>query len=269
MIVTKLKLNKNFSSKNFFILFILFFSFSLSADPLQKAVNSEFRDLKNISRDIYRNPYETLSFFELEPSMTVVELSPGGGWYTEILASYLDNSGTLIAAHFNRNSSNNYLKKSRLNFEKKIGSEAIYNKVKIVDLTSKLSEPESVDAVLTFRNLHNWLGPMMDKVFSNTFAALKPGGIFGIVEHRALKGTSMKDMKKSGYVTEDHAIEIAEKHGFRLVSRSEINANPKDTKNHPKGVWTLPPSLRLKEKNQDKYVAIGESDRMTLLFKKP
>ena len=269
MIVTKLKLKKNLSSKIFFILYILFSSLSLSADPLQKAVNSEFRDLKNTSRDIYRNPYETLSFFELEPSMTVVELSPGGGWYTEILASYLDDSGTLIAAHFDRNSSNNYLKKSRINFEKKISSEEIYNKVKIVDLTSKLSEPESVDAVLTFRNLHNWLGPMMDKVFSNTFAALKPGGIFGVVEHRAVNGTSMKDMKKSGYVTEDHAIEIAEKHGFRLVAKSEINANPKDTKNHPKGVWTLPPSLRLKEKNQDKYVAIGESDRMTLLFKKP
>ena len=157
MIVTKLKSHKNFSSKKFFILFILFFSFSLTADPLQKAVNNEFRDVKNTSRDIYRNPYETLSFFELEPSMTVVELSPGGGWYTEILASYLDNSGTLIAAHFDRNSSNNYLKKSRINFEKKMSSEAIYNKVKIVDLTSKLSEPESVDAVLTFRNLHNWL----------------------------------------------------------------------------------------------------------------
>jgi predicted methyltransferase len=262
VIVTKLELDKIFSSKNFFILFILFFSFSLSADPLQKAVNNEFRDVKNTSRDIYRNPYETLSFFELEPSMTVVELS-------EILASYLDNSGTLIAAHFDRNTSNTYLKKSRINFEKKISSEEIYNKVKIVDLTSKLSEPGSVDAVLTFRNLHNWLGPMMDKVFLNTFVALKSGGIFGIVEHRALKGTSMKDMKKSGYVTEDHAIEVAEKHGFKLVSRSEINANPKDTKNHPKGVWTLPPSLRLKEKNQDKYIAIGESDRMTLLFKKP
>ena len=269
MIVTKLKLHKNFSSKKFFILFILFFSFSLTADPLQKAVNNEFRDLKNTSRDIYRNPYETLSFFELEPSMTVVELSPGGGWYTEILASYLDNSGTLIAAHFDRNSSNNYLKKSRINFEKKISSEAIYNKVKIVDLTSKLSEPGSVDAVLTFRNLHNWLGPMMDKVFSNTFTALKSGGIFGVVEHRAKEGTSIEEMKKSGYVTESYAIELAEKHGFKLVSRSEINSNSKDTKNHPEGVWTLPPVLRLKEKDRNKYLAIGESDRMTLLFKKP
>ena len=123
MIVTKLKLGKNLCSKNFFTLLILFFSFSLSADPLQKAVNNEFRDLKNTTRDIYRNPYETLSFFELEPSMTVVELSPGGGWYTEILASYLDTSGTLIAAHFDRSSSNNYLKKSRKNFEKKMSSE--------------------------------------------------------------------------------------------------------------------------------------------------
>jgi predicted methyltransferase len=270
VIATKLKPNKDLLFlKNLFILFILIFSFSLSADPLQKAINNEFRDVKNASRDFHRNPYETLSFFELEPFMTVVELSPGSGWYTEILASYLQNSGTLIAAHFNKNSTNNYLKTSRLNFEKKIISDPAYNKVKIVDLTSKLSEPESVDAVLTFRNLHNWFGPMMDKVFLNTFTALKSGGIFGVVEHRAKSGTPMKEMKESGYVTEEYAIEIAKKHGFKLISRSEINANPKDTKNHPKGVWTLPPSFRLKEKNKDKYAAIGESDRMTLLFKKP
>ena len=269
MIVTKLKLDKNFSSKNLFILFILFFSFSLSADPLQRAVDSEFRDLKNTSRDIYRNPYETLSFFELKPSMTVVELSPGGGWYTEILANYLKNSGELIAAHFDKNSNNNYFKKSRKNFEKKMSSNPAYKKVKIVDLTSKLSEPQSIDAVLTFRNLHNWLGPAMDSIFANSFKALKPGGIFGVVEHRAEAGTSIEKMKKSGYVTEEHAIEIAKKHGFVLVSKSEINSNPKDLKNYEKGVWTLPPSLRQKGKNKDKYLAIGESDRMTLLFKKP
>ena len=109
----------------------------------------------------------------------------------------------------------------------------------------------------------------MDSIFANTFKTLKPGGIFGVVEHRAKAGTSMSMMKKSGYVTEEHAIEIAKKHGFLLVAKSEVNANPKDTKNHPKGVWTLPPSLRLKEQNKKKYLAIGESDRMTLLFKKP
>jgi predicted methyltransferase len=137
-----------------------------------------------------------------------------------------------------------------------------------VNLSSKLADPESVDAILTFRNLHNWLGPQMDSIFSNSYKALKPGGIFGVVEHRAEPGTSMEQMKKSGYVTEAHAIEIAEKHGFVLVKKSEINANPKDTKDHPRGVWTLPPSLSLKEVDREKYVAIGESDRMTLLFKK-
>ena len=109
----------------------------------------------------------------------------------------------------------------------------------------------------------------MDIIFSNSYSALKPGGIFGVVEHRAKEGTSIEEMKKSGYVTESYAIELAEKHGFKLVSRSEINSNSKDTKNHPEGVWTLPPVLRLKDKDRNKYLAIGESDRMTLLFKKP
>lgn len=252
-----------------FFSFILFFGSFLCADDLLNAVGSELRDTNNFSRDSFRNPYETLSFFEIKPSMTVVELSPGGGWYTEILAGYLSKSGTLIAAHFNKNSSNNYLRNSRLKFEKKINSNPLYKNIKVVNLTSELSRPESVDAVLTFRNLHNWLGPMMDKIFSNAFNALKPGGIFGVVEHRANEGTSIENMKKSGYVTEDYAIQFAKKHGFTLISKSEINANPKDTKDHPKGVWTLPPTLRLKEKDKEKYVAIGESDRMTLLFKKP
>jgi len=109
----------------------------------------------------------------------------------------------------------------------------------------------------------------MDLIFSNSFKALKSGGLFGIVEHRANPGTSMDDMKRSGYVTEEHAIKIAKKHGFILEAKSEINANVKDTKDHPKGVWTLPPSLRLKDIDKDKYLSIGESDRMTLLFKKP
>ena len=148
-------------------------------------------------------------------------------------------------------------------------SNSIYEGVKIVDLTSGLTEPMSADAVLTFRNLHNWLGSTMDTIFANSFKALKSGGIFGVVEHRAEAGTSIQNMKKSGYVTEEHAIEMAKKHGFVLVSKSEINSNPKDLKSYEKGVWTLPPSLRLKEKNKGKYLAIGESDRMTLLFKKP
>ena len=260
---------KKFNIRNLFFVFLLAFGPFISSDSLKKAITSEYRDPNNILRDEYRNPYETLTFFGIESSMKVVELSPGGGWYTEILANYLNDSGELIAAHFDENSNNNYFKKSRKNYEKKMNSNQIYKNVKIVNLTSKLSTPQSVDAVLTFRNLHNWLGPNMDSIFANSFTALKSGGILGVVEHRAARGTSIEKMKKSGYVTEEHAIEIAKKHGFVLVSKSEINSNPKDLKNYEKGVWTLPPSFRLKEKNKDKYLAIGESDRMTLLFKKP
>tara|TARA_B100000035_G_C20911744_1_gene514300 strand:- start:148 stop:957 length:810 start_codon:yes stop_codon:yes gene_type:complete len=267
--VTKAKLTKQFNIRNLFFVFLLAFGPYLSSDSLMQAITSEYRDPKNILRDEYRNPHETLTFFGIEPSMKVVELSPGGGWYTEILANYLYDSGELIAAHFDENSNNNYFRKSRKNYEKKMNSNPIYKNVKIVNLTSKLSTPKSVDAVLTFRNLHNWLGPNMDSIFANSFKALKSGGIFGVVEHRAEAGTSIQKMKKSGYVTEEHAIEIAKKHGFVLVSKSEINSNPKDLKNYEKGVWTLPPSFRLKEKNKEKYLAIGESDRMTLLFKKP
>jgi len=250
---------------------IILFTFAAlgSADELRKAVDSEDRSEKNIVRDEFRKPYETLSFFQLEPDMTIVELSPGGGWYTEILANFIRKSGNLIAAHFSKDSDRAYFRNSRINFEKKVKENNLYEKVRVVDLNSKLSDPSSVDAVLTFRNLHNWLGPNMDKIFSNSYVALKPGGLFGIVEHRAKAGTSMEDMKKSGYVTEKHAIKIAKKHGFELLAKSEINANPKDSADHPRGVWTLPPVLRLKEKDKEKYLAIGESDRMTLLFRKP
>tara|TARA_B100000674_G_C37875308_1_gene931714 strand:- start:214 stop:999 length:786 start_codon:yes stop_codon:yes gene_type:complete len=242
---------------------------SLTAHDLKGAVSSEDRTPKNMLRDSARNPVETLSFFGIKSDMVVVELSPGGGWYTEILANYIHYPGTLIAAHWSKDSDVAYFRRGRANFEKKISEKPMYGRVEIVDLDSELADADSVDAVLTFRNLHNWLGPNMDNIFSNTYKALKPGGVFGIVEHRAKPGTSMEVMKKSGYVTEAHALEIAKKHGFELVAKSEINANPKDTADHPKGVWTLPPVYRLKDKDREKYSAIGESDRMTLLFKKP
>ena len=245
------------------------FSLNSIAHDLKGAIESTDRTPKNILRDKYRNPYETISFFRIESDMTVVELSPGGGWYTEIFANYLHQPGNLIAAHFDSNSDREYFKRGRANFEKKMQSSSMYNNVSIVDLSSNLASPNSVDAVVTFRNLHNWIGPQMDTIFKNSYKALKPGGIFGIVEHRANPGTSLDAMKKSGYVTESYAIAIAEKHGFSLVDKSEINANPKDTKNYERGVWTLPPSLRLKDKDKEQYLEIGESDRMTLLFKKP
>ena len=258
--------------KKLFLLTLSFITLSFLphtfAHDLKGAVASEDRTPKNVARDIYRNPYETLNFFGIESDMTIIELSPGGGWYTEILANYIHYPGTLIAAHFNPEAGS-YQKRGRANFEKKMNSNPMYGRVEIVDIDSNLAEPNSIDAVLTFRNLHNWLGPNLDGIFSNSYRALKPGGIFGVVEHRADAGTTLEKMKKSGYVTERHAIKMAEKHGFELVSKSEVNANPKDIKDYPRGVWTLPPNLRLKEVDRAKYLNIGESDRMTLLFRKP
>ena len=242
------------------ILSLLLFMSSVGSHSLKESIESDTRDLENKKRDIYRHPYDTLNFFGIKSDMIIVELNPGGGWYTEILVNFIHEPGTLITAQ-----GDYYMDR----FKKKIESSSIYEKVKIVPLNSNLAEENTVDAVLTFRNLHNWLGPQMDLIFSNTYKALKPGGKFGVVEHRAKPGTDLEMMKKSGYVTEDHAIETAIKHGFKLVDKSEINSNPKDTKDYSKGVWTLPPRLRLETVDRDKYISIGESDRMTLLFMKP
>ena len=242
---------------------------ALNSHALKEAIQSTERSPEYVLRDQYRNPYETLTFFGIESDMSVIELSPGGGWYTEILANYIHKPGRLIAAHYNPKSERAYFRRSRAAYDKKLASSEMYKHVEVVDLYEELAQPNSIDAAITFRNLHNWLGPNMDTIFANTFKALKPGGIFGVVEHRANKGTTMEVMKSSGYVSEEHAIEIANKHGFKLIARSEINANPKDTKDYKDGVWTLPPSLRLKDVDREKYLAIGESDRMTLLFKKP
>ena len=255
----------------FIFTFLVFNPFSMQAHNLQQSVNSEDRSIENIERDKYRHPYETIKFFGIEPKMTVVELSPGGGWYTEILAIYMYDEGELITAPY-KASLSDYAKRSRETYEAKLNSKSIYEKVKIVDLFSKLAEDETVDAVLTFRNIHNWLGEDgsgVKKVFEQAYTALKPGGILGVVEHRARPGISIKEMKKSGYVTEELTINLAEEVGFNLSNKSEINANVKDTKDHPNGVWTLPPSLYLKGGDKEKYRQIGESDRMTLLFRKP
>lgn len=156
---------------------LVLFSFATHgfSHDLEAAINSDDRDSKNINRDKYRNPYETLSFFGIQSNMKVVELSPGGGWYTEILANYLHDPGMLIAAHFDKDSERAYFKRGRANYEKKMSSNSMYDNVKIVDLSSTLANPQSVDAVLTFRNLHNWLGPQIDLIFSNSYKVLKPG----------------------------------------------------------------------------------------------
>ena len=250
------------------LLLILLCSLNSYSNDLKDFVESSSRNEANVLRDVYRNPFETLSFFGLESDMTVVELSPGGGWYTEILAPYLKESGDLIVAHFNPDLGG-YYERSRSRFEKKIRNNEIYEAMTIVNLDSQFSNPGEADAVLTFRNLHNWIGPQLNIILNSAYLSLKSGGILGVVEHRAKPGTSIEGMKKSGYVTKEWAISEIEKRGFVLLAESELNANPRDTKNHPRGVWTLPPSMAMKEQDKKKYEAIGESDRMTLLFQKP
>lgn len=240
----------------------------LVSPDLENAISAEIR-LESSTRDKYRNPKETLSFFRLNSSQTVIELAPGGGWYTEILAPYLKDNGKLIAAHYDPKQGD-YFKRSRDRYDAKLASSDIYAKVEVVHLMESYGEAGTADLVLTFRNLHNWIGREdINKILSSSFAVLKSGGFFGVVDHRAKPGTSLEEMQKSGYLTESYAIELIEAVGFKLVESSEINANPKDTKDHPSGVWTLPPSLRLGDQDREKYLDIGESDRFTLLFQKP
>lgn len=242
---------------------------------LKNAVNGEFRQAKNVERDGFRHPLETLSFFDIKASDTVVELWPGGGWYAEILAPYLAHRGNYIAGNFDTNPNDEKLRNGyRAKAGKKFESWLADNKAHLGNATTvtfdppgyyHLGEDSSVDVVLTFRNLHNWaMKGYMKPVFESAYKVLKPGGTFGVVEHRANPGMEAK----TGYMDQAQVIALAEKVGFKLVEKSEINANPKDTKNYPKGVWTLPPRLALDDLDREKYLAIGESDRMTLKFVK-
>lgn len=237
---------------------------------LDEALTSPFRTASNLQRDQYRHPKETLNFFGIMDTMTVIEVSPGAGWYAEILIPYLAPKGKYIAAavpvsvYAGGQKFVDYVK-SRPEFEGKV-TIADFAPPKIVNI----AEPGSADMVLTFRNVHNWMkNDGQAAAFKAFFEALKPGGILGVVEHR--ENPNKKDDPKAtnGYVKESQVIQMAKAAGFQLVNRSEINANPKDTKDYEKGVWTLPPSFREGDKDREKYTAIGESDRMTLKFIKP
>jgi len=246
-----------------------------TAAALNKILTGEHRSADNKARDQYRHPIETLGFFGIKPEMTVVEIFPGGGWYTEILAPFLKDKGNYYAAGNDPQSSSEFSRKSAKAFKDKMdASKDHYGKVNITILAppdkTAIAPAGMADMVLTFRNIHNWMAAgTADDVFNAMYKALKPGGTLGVVEHRGNPNIPQDPKAESGYVNQDYAITLAEKAGFKFVASSEINANPKDTKDHPKGVWTLPPTLRLKDEDRDKYLAIGESDRMTLKFVKP
>lgn len=240
---------------------------------LDKAIKSEFRQAENASRDIYRHPLETLTFFGISPTQTVIELWPGNGWYTEILAPYLAPKGQYIAASFETNpsintSGNRYRAKTGIKFDAWMAANKnLFGQAKTITFDPPhkmdLGVDGSADLVLTFRNLHNWASvDQLGNVFTASYKVLKEGGVFGVVEHRGNKGMSLSN----GYMDQTEMIALAEKAGFTLEQSSEINSNPKDTKDYAKGVWTLPPSYALGDTDKEKYQAIGESDRMTLKF---
>lgn len=241
-----------------------------SGDAIAAAVAAPTRTPTNTPRDQYRHPAETLAFFGVKPGDTVVELWPGGGWYTEILAPLAKAGGGTLYAAAPWERGLNKIK------EKQAADAGTYGAVKLAEFPATgagTKVPDgSADVVLTFRNVHNWRFGGTDKAadaFRQIFAMLKPGGTLGVVEHRLNESDDSAKEEKSGYMKKSSIVAFAEAAGFKLAGESEINANPKDTKDYPKGVWTLPPNLTEGETDRAKYVAIGESDRMTLKFVKP
>ncbi|HBS63885.1 MAG TPA: methyltransferase [Stenotrophomonas sp.] len=244
---------------------------------VQTAVQGSWRDPANVKRDPWRHPAQTLSFFGVAPGKTVIEITPGGGWYSEILAPLLHDKGHYVAAVVDpmavpEGRGRDYQQRSRDSLEKKYAGEpAQFGRTAVVayDPAKPVFGPaNSADVVLTFRNVHNWRkAGQAQGMFQGFFNVLKPGGVLGVVEHRAK--ADVADDDDTGYVGQQQVIAMAEAAGFKLDARSEVNANPRDTKDHPNGVWTLPPTNQHDKADDAKYQAIGESDRMTLRFIKP
>ena len=242
-----------------------------SDTAIAAAVGAATRTEANRARDQYRHPRETLGFFGVKPSDTLVEIWPGGGWYSEILAPLLREGGTYYAA-----ANGNGLNGAKALMAKDAG---VYGNIRLASFPTGrpgADQPAvpagTADVVLTFRNVHNWImpaEPFGEEAFRQMFAMLKPGGTLGVVEHRLPEDADPAREKSTGYIKVSTVRRLAEGAGFRFVASSEINANPADTKDHPNGVWSLPPSLRGKEVGRERFLAIGESDRMTLRFVKP
>ncbi|OUT95651.1 MAG: hypothetical protein CBC01_09070 [Betaproteobacteria bacterium TMED41] len=258
----------------------LLFLTSVNASNLdlkfEKVLNSDHRSLNNKNRDKFRNPKETLRFFGLSTSTNVIEISPGRGWYTEIIAPIVFENGNFTSVIYEiNNESKPYLKKLDKLYREKLNSRPdIYGRANLISINPKNPEyklKKKVDMVLTFRNVHNWAkAKSAENMFKFFFESLKSGGVLGVVEHRAIEKTPIEEQIRSGYMTEKYVLELAQKVGFQYAASSNINNNPKDTKNYTGGVWTLLPNLRgIKKVDRKKYSQIGESDRMTLKFIKP
>jgi predicted methyltransferase len=245
-----------------------------TAEALTAILAGDQRSTEERARDVYRHPKETLLFFGIRPEMRVLEVWPEPGWYTEVIAPLLRDKGKYYAGVIPADPTNKHITQRLEDYRAKLASRPdLYDRVSVVSFGADGGDavpPDSLDMVLTFRNIHNWMArDSAAQAFAGMYRALKPGGVLGVVEHRGDPAVPQDPHAKSGYVNEDYAIRLIEAQGFRLVAKSEINANPKDTKDYEQGVWTLPPSYRLGEKDHDKYAAIGESDRFTLRFVKP
>jgi predicted methyltransferase len=246
-----------------------------ASQALDAALAGSHRSAANRARDDSRHPKETLLFFGLRPQMTVLEIWPDpSGWYTEVIAPVVREKGKYYAAVLDAAPGAPAQETRVTRYKEKLASNpALYDKVEVTALYNDgrdIAPPGSVDMILTFRNIHNWMARNnAPQAFAAMYKALKPGGVLGVVEHRGNPAVPQDPQAKSGYVNEQFAIDLIEAQGFRLVAKSEINANPKDTKDYEQGVWTLPPVYRLGDRDREKYAAIGESDRFTLKFVKP
>jgi predicted methyltransferase len=240
---------------------------------MARMIAAPHRSERNVARDPHRHPAGTLEFFGVREDCTVVEILPGsGGYYMEILAPWLQAKGRYIAANRDETAVSPYKEDHQKLLERLRAEPALYGKVLVTKFNAgrhEIAPPGSADFVLTFRNLHNWIERGEAEAALRAFhKALKPGGVLGVVDHRGRTDLSQEAQMKSGYVREDYAIALIERAGFLLVGRSEVNANAKDTKDYPAGVWALPPTYRMKDQDRAKFAAIGESDRFTLKFLK-
>ncbi len=248
---------------------------------LDEVLAGEHRSAENKARDAWRHPKETLAFFGLAPGMTVLEVNPGAGWYTEILAPALNGNGALITAVVDpaktgSDRAREYNEKANADFRAMLGANIdVFGPVQVAEYDPAapvLGLPGSIDLVVTFRNTHGWVrAGNAEAMYRAFFDVLKPGGVLGVEQHRAPPGGDPAEWAAKGYVPQEHVIALATAAGFVLEAESEINANPADTKDHPGGVWNLPPNLsgHDNEEAKAKFAAIGESDRMTLRFRKP